>query len=173
MSDQQSLGCLDGEWGGAGVCRCLTVSPTILAQRRAWLEQGTLIDASSPCVFGDFCGLSACASLKINEDVDVYACPRLVVGDAFRRLVARACYATFQAVCMDFQLGLSTRAGIEALFKLLQVATECYSRTTVLSVDAIGAFDSQHQRQPHARREAPVCCSGRSTRTRARRRKGV
>ena len=60
--------------------------------------------------------------LKTNEDVDVYACPRLVVGDAFRRLVARACYATFQAVCMDFQLGLSTRAGIEALFKLLQVA---------------------------------------------------
>ena len=41
--------------------------------------------------------------------------------------------------CMPFQFGLSTRAGTEALFKLLQVATKCNSRTTVLSVDAIGA----------------------------------
>ena len=159
-----------------GRCRCVSLLDRISDDPRATssvARAGHTYRCLFTCVFGDFCGLSACASLKTNEDVDVYACPRLVVGDAFRRLVARACYATFQAVCMDFQLGLSTRAGIEALFKLLQVATECYSRTTVLSVDAIGAFDSQHQRQPHARREAPVCCSGRSTRTRARRRKGV
>ena len=42
---------------------------------------------------------------------------------------------------MPYQFGLSTRAGTEALYKLLQVATECNPRTTVLSVDAVGAFD--------------------------------
>jgi len=69
----------------------------------------------------------------------------LVVGDVFRRLVARALAQHFaealQAACMPYQFGLSTRAGTEALYKLLQVATECNPRTTVLSVDAVGAFD--------------------------------
>ena len=69
----------------------------------------------------------------------------LVVGDVFRRLVARTLAqhyaAALQTACMPFQFGLSTRAGTEALFKLLQVATECNSRATVLSVDAVGAFD--------------------------------
>ena len=37
--------------------------------------------------------------------------------------------------------GMHARAGTEALYKLLQVATECNPRTTVLSVDAVGAFD--------------------------------
>ena len=69
----------------------------------------------------------------------------IVVGDVFRRLVARTLAqhyaAALQTACMPFQFGLSTRAGTEALFKLLQVATECNSRATVLSVDAVGAFD--------------------------------
>ena len=69
----------------------------------------------------------------------------LVVGDVFRRLVARALAphyaAALQTACMPFQFGLSTRGGIEALFKLLQVATECNSRATVFSVDAVGVFD--------------------------------
>ena len=53
----------------------------------------------------------------------------LVVGDVFRRLVARALAqhfaAALQDACMPYQFGLSTRAGTEALYKLLQVATEC------------------------------------------------
>ena len=69
----------------------------------------------------------------------------LVVGDVFRRLVARALAqhfaAALQDACMPYQFGLSTRAGTEALYKLLQVATECNPRPTVLSVDAVGAFD--------------------------------
>ena len=69
----------------------------------------------------------------------------LVVGDVFRRLVARTLAQHFaeelQAACMPYQFGLSTRAGTEALYKLLQVATECNPRATVLSVDAVGAFD--------------------------------
>ena len=69
----------------------------------------------------------------------------LVIGNVFRRLVARALAKHFaealQAACMPYQFGLSTRAGTEALDKLLQVATECNPRTTVLSVDAVGAFD--------------------------------
>ena len=69
----------------------------------------------------------------------------LVIGNVFRRLVARALAKHFaealQAACMPYQFGLSTRAGTEALDKLLQVATECNPRTTVLSVDVVGAFD--------------------------------
>ena len=68
-----------------------------------------------------------------------------MIGNVFRRLVARALAKHFaealQAACMPYQFGLSTRAGTEALDKLLQVATECNPRTTVLSVDAVGAFD--------------------------------
>ena len=56
--------------------------------------------------------------------------------------------------CMPFQFGLSTRAGTEALFKLLQVATKCNSRTTVLSVDAIGAARGAAFRSPSLR----LCC---------------
>ena len=69
----------------------------------------------------------------------------LVVGDVFRRLVGRTLaqeYASeLQAACMPFQYGLSTRAGTEALVRLLRVATEMDPRATVLSIDAVGAFD--------------------------------
>ena len=69
----------------------------------------------------------------------------LVVGDVLRRLVGRTLaqeYASeLQAACMPFQYGLSTRAGTEALVRLLRVATEIDPRATVLSIDAIGAFD--------------------------------
>ena len=69
----------------------------------------------------------------------------LVVGDVLRRLVGRTLaqqYASeLQAACMPFQYGLSTRAGTEALVRLLRVATEMDPRATVLSIDAVGEFD--------------------------------
>ena len=69
----------------------------------------------------------------------------LVVGDVLRRLVGRTLaqqYASeLQAACMPIQYGLSTRAGTEALVRLLRVATEMDPRATVLSIDAVGAFD--------------------------------
>ena len=39
---------------------------------------------------------------------------------------------------MPYQIGFSKCAGTEAFYKLLQIATECNPRTTVLSVDAVG-----------------------------------
>ena len=69
----------------------------------------------------------------------------LVVGDVFRRLVARALAqhfaAAFQEACLPYQFGLSTRAGTEGLYKLLHTATALDARATVLSIDAVGAFD--------------------------------
>ncbi|OLP76330.1 132 kDa protein [Symbiodinium microadriaticum] len=75
----------------------------------------------------------------------------LVVGDVLRRLVGRALAQAFaphfQRACLPHQFGLSTRAGTEALARVLRAATELDPRATVLSVDAVGAFD-------HVSREA-------------------
>ena len=69
----------------------------------------------------------------------------LVVGDVLRRLVGRVLAQHFaphlQQACMPHQFGLSTRAGTEAVCRLLRAATEACPRATVLSVDAVGAFD--------------------------------
>eukprot|EP00439_Symbiodinium_sp_Y106_P057028 s4895_g8.t1 len=69
----------------------------------------------------------------------------LVVGDVFRGLVARALAqhfaGAFQEACLPYQFGLGTRAGTEGLYKLLQTATELDPRATVLSIDAVGAYD--------------------------------
>ena len=69
----------------------------------------------------------------------------LVVGDVFRRLVARALAqlfaGAFQAACLPYQFGLSTRAGTEGLYKLPHTATELDPHATVLSIDAVGAYD--------------------------------
>ena len=69
----------------------------------------------------------------------------LVVGDVLRRLVGRVIAQHFaphlQQACMPHQFGLSTRAGTEAVCRLLRAATEACPRATVLSVDAVGAFD--------------------------------
>ena len=46
-----------------------------------------------------------------------------------------------QEACLPHQFGLSTRAGNEALYKLLHTATALDPHATVLSVEAIGAFD--------------------------------
>ena len=42
---------------------------------------------------------------------------------------------------MPHQYGLSTRTGTEAVSRLLRAATETCPRATILSVDAVGAFD--------------------------------
>ena len=69
----------------------------------------------------------------------------LVIGDVLRRLVGRvlaqALAQQIQDACMPFQYGLSTRAGTEAVARVLRAATEVNPRTTVLSVDAVGAYD--------------------------------
>ena len=69
----------------------------------------------------------------------------LVVGDVLRRLVGRtlaqAFAPHFQRACLPHQFGLSTRAGTEALTRVLRAATEIDPRATVLSVDAVGAFE--------------------------------
>ena len=69
----------------------------------------------------------------------------LVMGDAFRRVVARTLAQQygdeFQRACAPFQYALSTKAGAETLQRLVRAATERDPRTTVLSVDGVGAYD--------------------------------
>ena len=69
----------------------------------------------------------------------------LVMGDVFRRLVARTLAQQFgehfRMACAPFQYALSTRARPEALVRALRAATEADPRTTVLSIDGVGAFD--------------------------------
>ena len=69
----------------------------------------------------------------------------LVVGDTFRRLVARALAQqsapALREACLPFQFGLSTRSGTEALSRMLRAARVLDARATVLSVDTVGAFD--------------------------------
>ena len=68
-----------------------------------------------------------------------------VMRNVFRRLVSRTCAqqaaGAFQAVCAPFQYALSTTAGSEALAREHNLSTESGSRTTVLSVDGVGAYD--------------------------------
>ena len=69
----------------------------------------------------------------------------LVVGNVLRHLVGRVLAQQFgpqlQEACLPFQFGLSTSAGTEAVVCLLRAATEASPRATILSVDAVGAFD--------------------------------
>ena len=69
----------------------------------------------------------------------------LVLGDVFRRLVARTLAqqfgAAFRTACAPFQYALSTRAGSEAVVRAVQTAIEADRRTTVLSIDGMGAYD--------------------------------
>ena len=57
------------------------------------------------------------------------------------RTLAQQFAPAFEAACLPRQYGLSTRAGTEAVIRLLRPATEADARATVLSVDAVGAFD--------------------------------
>ena len=88
----------------------------------------------------------------------------LVVGDALRRLVGRtlaqAFAPHFEQACLPHLYGLSTHAGSEALPRVFRAAAEVDARATVLSVDAVGAFDHV-SRQGDARR-APGLASAAS-----------
>ena len=68
------------------------------------------------------------------------------VGDVFRRVVARTIVKQFrvqgEAATSPFQFALTTRAGCECVSHLVRSATDMDERTTIVSVDGIGAYDS-------------------------------
>ena len=69
----------------------------------------------------------------------------LVMSDAFRRVVARTlaqqCAGALQSARAPFQYALQARAGAESLARAARAATELDTRTTVLSIDGVGAYD--------------------------------
>ena len=69
----------------------------------------------------------------------------LVMSDVFRRLVGRTLAqqfsGPFNTFCAPFQYALSARAGTEALARAVRIASEANGRTTVLSIDGVGAYD--------------------------------
>ena len=70
----------------------------------------------------------------------------IVVGDVFRRLVARTIAQQFtpmaEGATHPFQYALSTRAGTECVAHVVQALSELDPRSTILSVDGVGAFDN-------------------------------
>ena len=69
----------------------------------------------------------------------------IVVGDVFRRLVARTraqqLNAAVERATSPFQYALTTRAGVECVAHVVQTLTDLDPGATVLSVDGVGAFD--------------------------------
>ena len=69
----------------------------------------------------------------------------IATGHAFRRLVARTLARQYmpqvEAACAPFQFALSTRAGTDCVGHVVRLATDLDPRTTVLSIDGIGAYD--------------------------------
>ena len=70
----------------------------------------------------------------------------IATGTSFRRLVAKVLARQFsdavEATCAPFQFALSTtRAGTDCVGHAVRVATELNPRLTVLSIDAVGAYD--------------------------------
>ena len=69
----------------------------------------------------------------------------IVVGDTFRRLVARTMAQqvseAVEVATSPFQYALRTRAGCECVSHVLQTLTDLDEHATILSVDGVGAFD--------------------------------
>ena len=69
----------------------------------------------------------------------------IVVGDTFRRLVARTTAQQLRAAVEEttapFQYALSTTYGWECVAHAVQALTEADMSNTILSVDGVGAFD--------------------------------
>ena len=69
----------------------------------------------------------------------------IATGTSFRRLVARTLARQFmrevEKTCAPFQFALSTRAGTDCVGHAVRGATDLDPRMTVLSIDAIGAYD--------------------------------
>ena len=92
----------------------------------------------------------------------------LVMGDVFRRLVARPLaqqYADeFMAVTAPFQYALNTRAGSEAIIWALRAATKVDPPTTVLSIDGVRACELRRvptgngSPTPSSRMPGSACC---------------
>ena len=68
----------------------------------------------------------------------------IVLGDVFRRLVARTLAQQFgpQVECAThpFQYALSTRAGTECVAHMVQAFTGMDDEATILSVDGVGGL---------------------------------
>ena len=66
-------------------------------------------------------------------------------GDTFRRVVARTMAQQVAEAAEEatapFQYALQTRAGTECVSHIMQSLTDLDPRTTILSVDGVGAFD--------------------------------
>ena len=69
----------------------------------------------------------------------------IVVGDVFRRVVARTIAQQFaklgEAATHPFQYALSTRAGTECVTHIVQAMTSEDREATIMSIDGIGAYD--------------------------------
>ena len=70
---------------------------------------------------------------------------RIVVGDIFRRLVARTIAKQIskrvEAATAPFQYALKTKAGCESVAHVLQTLTDLDPEATVMSLDGVGAYD--------------------------------
>ena len=70
----------------------------------------------------------------------------IVAGDILRRLVARTVAQQMgkvvEAATRPHQYAMFTRAGSECIARVIQVLTESDPRSTVLSIDGVGAYDS-------------------------------
>ena len=88
----------------------------------------------------------------------------LVMGDVFRRLVARTLArqfgAAFRTACAPFQYALSTRAGSEAVVRAVQTAIQADPRMTVLSIDGVGAYDHMSRASMLEALRAPAPLTG-------------
>ena len=69
----------------------------------------------------------------------------IVIGDTFRRLVARTTAQQLRAAVEEatapFQYALLTRSGGDCVAHAVQALTEADPSNTILSVDGVGAFD--------------------------------
>ena len=74
----------------------------------------------------------------------------IVVGDVFRRLVARTIAKQFaeqaEGATHPLQYALSTRAGTECVAHIVQAITSMDENATLLSTDGVGAYDSISRR---------------------------
>ena len=69
----------------------------------------------------------------------------IAIGTVFRRLVAKCLSQQYisevEKVCAPFQFAMSTRAGTDCVGHAIRAMTDLNPRTTVLSIDGVGAYD--------------------------------
>ena len=103
---------------------------------------GQLLHCAAQCLAQADVPAPALAAIRVGRIValqkpDGRGIRALVIGDVLRRLVGRVLAQAFalrlETACLPFQYGLSTRAGAEALPRVLRAATEVDPRATILS----------------------------------------